>query len=310
MKCGSLSTSARNSVRRWKYTGARRLTVGHSRAMFVVDTSAGHVHGAHRAGRRSTGCRATQEFTPHAVARGRRFPVANVRWFEPTGEVLGQPFFVMDHITADQADDEGALDPAAAASLVRSLAVLHALEPTAYLPAVDPEQSTHILIEQWRNVGKSSGAPRVPLLDAAEMWLHQHAPISQRVTLVHGDAGPGNVLSAGGEAASDRMGVRPRRRSGRGLGRRTCRFAGHARCPATHGGRCSNARPDVVMTAEQWDYWEAFNLYKRGVRQSHVPRTVRVRHESGRPTWPSSGTAVHHAFLRRLVDIIARINTC
>ena len=56
---------------------------------------------------------------------------------------------------------------------------LHALQPTAHLPAVDPAQSTHILIEHWRNVGKSTGAPRVPLLDSAEMWLHQNAPIDQ-----------------------------------------------------------------------------------------------------------------------------------
>ncbi|HEX2783191.1 MAG TPA: phosphotransferase family protein, partial [Ilumatobacteraceae bacterium] len=177
---------------------AHRLTAGHSRAMFDVDTSAGRfMLRIERGGVFGTSGR--HEFTLMQSLHASGFPVANVRWFEPTHDVLGQPFFLMDYIDADQPDQQWTMDSATAAAFARTLARLHALEPTTHLPTVDPEQTTHILIEHWRNVGKSSGAPRVPLLDAAEMWLHQHAPITRRVTLVHGDAGPGNVLSRGGE---------------------------------------------------------------------------------------------------------------
>jgi aminoglycoside phosphotransferase (APT) family kinase protein len=282
--------------------GSHRLTVGHSRAMFDVDTSAGRfMLRIERGG--VFGTSSPHEFNLMQSLHAAGIPVANVRWFEPTRDVLGQPFFVMDYIEAEQPDEEWTMDPTTAAAFARTLAGLHALEPTAHLPTVDPEQTTHILIEHWRNVGKSSGAPRVPLLDAAEMWLHQHAPISRRVTLVHGDAGPGNVLSAGGET----------------LALTDWEFAhvgdpaeDWSSCVSIHGSRTMSRdgwrsllerEAGVKMTADQWDYWEAFNLYKAacanrkclGLFETGINRS---------PDMAIMGTAVHHTLLRRLVDIM------
>lgn len=282
--------------------GSHRLTVGHSRAMYVVETSIGKfVVRVEQGG--VFGTSSAAEFAIMQSLRAAAFPVANVRWLEPTGDVLGQPFFVMDYIEAEQPVEERQMDPATAASFVRTLAKLHSLDPTAHLPAVDPEQTTHILIEHWRTVGKSAGGQRVPLLDAAEMWLHQNAPNTRRVTLVHGDAGPGNVLSAHGEV----------------LALTDWEFA-HVGDPAEDWSFCASMRGartmsrdawlalfeqegGIKMTPAQWEYWEAFNLFKGACAN----RTCLGVFESGANRSPNMaiiGTALHHVFLRRLVDIM------
>jgi aminoglycoside phosphotransferase (APT) family kinase protein len=281
---------------------AHRLTLGHSRAMFDVDTSAGRfMLRIERGG--VFGTSGAQEFSLLQSLRDAGIPVANVRWFEPSRDVLGQPFFVMDYIEAERPVEEWTMDQATAASLARALAGVHALEPTAHLPTVDPAQTTHILIEHWRNVGKSSGAPRVPLLDAAEMGLHPHAPTTQRVTLVHGDAGPGNVLSADGET----------------LALTDWEFS-HVGDPAEDWSSCVSIRGartmtrdawksllerevGVKMSADQWEYWEAFNLYKAACAN----RMCLGLFETGMnrsPDMAIMGTAIHHTLLRRLVDIV------
>jgi len=86
----------------------------------------------------------------------------------------------------------------AAIAFVKTLASVHRLGVPPDIPAVDPEQATHAQIEHWRNVGKSAGGARVPMLDAAEIWLHQNVPIDKRVALVHGAPRPSNMLIADG----------------------------------------------------------------------------------------------------------------
>ncbi len=89
---------------------SRRLTEGHSRAMFDVDTSAGRfVLRVERGGVFGTSSAAEVGLMQSLRASG--FPVANVRWFEPTGDVLGQPFFVIDHIDADPAGEGLPMEP-------------------------------------------------------------------------------------------------------------------------------------------------------------------------------------------------------
>ncbi len=280
----------------------RRLTVGHSRAMFVVETSAGRlVLRVEQGG--VFGTSSGDEFNLMQSLHAAGFPVAQPRWYEPTGDVLGQPFFVMDYVDSTPPEHERAMDEATAAAFVRTLASLHALDPAKHLPTVDPAQATHIEIEHWRNVGKSAGGPRLPLLDAAEMWLHQNAPVAPRVSLVHGDAGPGNVLSADGVvvALTD------------------WEFA-HVGDPAEDWSFCLSMRGSrtlsraawlalfereagVRMSDAQWTYWEAFNLFKGACAN----RTCLALFEAGTNRAPNMaiiGTALHHTFLRRLVDMI------
>ncbi len=281
---------------------ARRLPGGHSRAMFDADTSAGRfVVRIERGGVFGTTSETEVALMKSLHAVG--LPVPAVRWFEPTGSVLGQPFFVMDHIEGERPGERQPIDDATAAALVRSLATVHDLDPGAHLPSVDVEHSTHILIEHWRNVGKSTGAPRVPLLDSAEMWLHQHAPVPTRVSLLHGDAGPSNMLTSNGELIA-----------------LTDWEFGHVGDPAEDWSNCMTIRgaqamsrdawsglfereAGVKLSNEQWMYWETFNLYKAAC----ADRSCLGLFESGRNRSPDLAiiaTARHHSYLRRLVDII------
>ncbi len=279
----------------------RRLTVGQSRAMFAVDTSIGWFVVRLEQGD-GFGTSSGDEFNLMQSLHACGFPVAGPRWHEATGEVLGRPFFVMDHVDAAPPLPGRAMDAATATSFVRALATLHAFDPTAHLPAVDPAQATHIQIEHWRNVGKSAGGPRLPLLDAAEMWLHQNAPTPSRLSLVHGDAGPGNVLSANGSVLA-----------------LTDWELGHAGDPSEDWSFCMAIRGAKTMPRQdwlslfereagvrlsdaQWAYWEAFNLFKVAC----VNRTCLALFESGAnraPTMAIVGAALHRTALRRLVDI-------
>lgn len=293
-----LSSQAGESV---AIVGMRRLTVGHSRAMHVVDTSVGRFVVRMEQGG-VFGTSSGDEFHLMQSLHAAMFPVANARWFESTGEILGQPFFVMDYIDSPMSSDERSMDEATAAAFVRALANLHKLDPAAHLPAVDPAQATHIQIERWRTVARSAGGSRVPLLDAAEMWLHQHVPPTARLALVHGDAGPGNVLVADGEV----------------LALTDWEFA-HVGDPAEDWSFCLSMRGSrtmsraawlalfereagVRMSEQFWEYWEAFNLFKGACAN----RTCLALFESGvnrAPDMAIIGTALYRTFLRRLATL-------
>ncbi len=135
------------------------------------------------------------------------------------------------------------------------------------------------------------------------MWLHQNAPITSRVSLVHGDAGPSNMVSANGEVVV-----------------LTDWELGHVGDPSEDWSNCMSIRGSqamprdawralfeseagVKMSNEQWSYWEAFNLYKAAC----ADRSCLGLFESGRNRSPDLAiiaTARHHTYLRRLVDLI------
>jgi aminoglycoside phosphotransferase (APT) family kinase protein len=93
------------------------------------------------------------------------------------------------------------MDEGTAADFVRLLASLHALdwdaaERSSALVPPAPSDATRVQIERWAAIDRGAAAAPVPLLDEAEAWLHRHAPPLDRVAVVHGDAGPGNVVQA------------------------------------------------------------------------------------------------------------------
>ena len=102
----------------------------------------------------------------------------------------------------------------------------------------------------------------MPLLDAAEMWLHRNAPMPAAVSVVHGYAGPRNVL-----CADDTV-----------LALTDWEYA-HVCDPAEDWAFCVSmcASPQMPreawmslidrvagtrMSAPRWAFWEAFNLFK------------------------------------------------
>jgi aminoglycoside phosphotransferase (APT) family kinase protein len=213
--------------------------------------------------------------------------------------VLGQPFLVEDRLDAVPADDPST---DAAAAFVQALSQLHNLKPEAHLPAADAKQATATQIERWRSVGKSAGGSRVPLLDAAEIWLHKNAPLTERASLVHGHPDPRSNLTSSeggiglsdwqhahvGDAAEDwsylanREEGLARSREWRALIERTA---------------------GVRFSAEEWTYWEAFNFYKMAC----INRTCLAQFESGANRSPAmliAGTVSYHSALRRLMNTV------
>jgi aminoglycoside phosphotransferase (APT) family kinase protein len=199
--------------------------------------------------------------------------------------------------------DQQAVDENAAAAFVTALASLHRLDVSSHLPAVDPAQATHIQIERWRTVGKSVGGPRVPFLDTVEIWLHQNTPLDKPVALVHGAARPGNIEVADGAPVS-----------------MSEWDTAHVGDPAedwsyylaTRGVPAASRQlwvglfereAGVRLSAANWRYWEAFNLYKKAC----MNRACLALFESGVDYAPSqaiAGTAEYHSFLLRLMHIV------
>jgi aminoglycoside phosphotransferase (APT) family kinase protein len=167
----------------------------------------------------------------------------------------------------------------------------------------EPSAATPAQIVRWRDVYRGAASKPIPLLEEAAEWLLQLAPPLDRMSVVHGDAGPGNFVHAGGAvvAVTD------------------WEFA-HLGDPAEDWAFCLTMRGSRTMpraawlglfrdragfelTDEQWRYWEAFNLFKGACAN----RTCLAVFEDGRNRAPNMaiiGTALHQVFLRRLVAIV------
>jgi aminoglycoside phosphotransferase (APT) family kinase protein len=285
----------------------RRLSVGHSRAMHRVETDGGtFVVRVEQGG--VFGSTSGEEFGIMRGLADAGYPVAPARWYEPTGEVLGQPFFVMDFVAGDELADERAMDESTAADFVRVLADLHAVDWAA--AGIDPEivpdppsEATHLQIERWAGIYRAAAPTPIPLLEESAAWLHRYAPSLERVSVVHGDAGPGNVVQANGSivAVTD------------------WEFA-HLGDPAEDWSFCLAMRGARTMPRETWlalfdrvagvrlddatwTYWEAFNLFKGACANT----TCLALFENGANRAPNMaiiGTVLHRSFLRRLADLV------
>lgn len=191
-----LSAQLGHSVR---VTGTHRIATGHSRAMWYVELDNGQrlVVRVEQGG--VFGTSSAVEFDLMRTAGRVGCPVATVRWLEPTGDVLGQPFFVMDFVESTSAGREDrSLDDLVAVDFVRRLHHLHTASLGIELPgSPDPTTATHQQIERWSDVYRSASPLAIPLLDEAAAWLHRHAPPVAQVSIVHGDPGPGNFLHDG-----------------------------------------------------------------------------------------------------------------
>jgi aminoglycoside phosphotransferase (APT) family kinase protein len=279
---------------------SRRLHSRYSRVLYAVETTAGRfIVSVQQGDTASTS--PSEELLLMQWLQKARFPVAQARWCEPTGDVLGRPFLVVDDVGAHRVD-ERAVDAVAASAFVKTLAKLHHLETPSHLPPVDPDQATHIQIEHWRNVGKSIGGPRVPVLDAAEIWLHQNIPADRRLVLVHGAPRPNRMFVADGAvlAVTDwdmaHLGD-PGEDWSYSLSMRDMPPASRQLWVGLF-----EREAGVRMSRERWTYWEAFNAYKMAC----INRSCLALFESGQDSSPAmaiAGTEQYHNLLRRLLQI-------
>lgn len=284
-----------------------RIGTGHSRAMYVVTLADGRRYVLRCEQGGVFGTSGAEECRVMSSLARVGFPVAAVVAEEPTGEVIGQPFFLMAHLdaAATMPADERAVDEVTLRDFVARLHLLHQLDGYRFgfdLVPADPALATGMQVERWRSVYRSAAGEPIPLLEEAAAWLMHHAPPLGRLSVVHGDAGPGNFVHAGGSVVAFT----------------DWEFA-HLGDPAEDWAFCVTMRGSrtvprqrwlelmadvgVVLSDDQWRYWEAFNLFKGACAN----RTCLTLFESGvnpAPNMAIIGTTLHQIFLRRLVAIV------
>lgn len=132
-------------------------------------------------------------------------------WLEPTGEVLGRPFFVMERVGGDVYEMEppvGAADDTVVRmcqSLVEQLAAIHAVDlARTGLDTLD-DGANHLDRElgHWAAEMNRVKRDRLPALERLHEALLAGKPDPcPRVSLVHGDAKPGNFAFTAGEVSA------------------------------------------------------------------------------------------------------------
>jgi aminoglycoside phosphotransferase (APT) family kinase protein len=137
--------------------------------------------------------------------------VPRALWLEPTGEVLGRPFFVMERVAGDVYEMEppaGADDDTVVRmcqSLVEQLAAIHTVDlARTGLDALD-DAAGHLdrELDHWAAEMNRVKRGPLPALERLQRALRATKPEPcPRFTLVHGDAKPGNFAFTDGEVSA------------------------------------------------------------------------------------------------------------
>jgi aminoglycoside phosphotransferase (APT) family kinase protein len=126
-------------------------------------------------------------------------PVPAVRWLEPSGSVLGRPFFVMDAVNGEvPPDDQRRLQEASVTVLARLHEIPGAGEKFRFLLprfAGDTPLRRHLAwVRDWYQFAADDLAP-CPLAEQALDWLDANCPAGDDETvLCWGDSRIGNIL--------------------------------------------------------------------------------------------------------------------
>jgi aminoglycoside phosphotransferase (APT) family kinase protein len=142
-----------------------------------------------------------------ALGQSGAVPVPAVLWFEPDPQVIGAPFFVMEHVAGDIPDSfhhsKGfftEMPPARREAIwteaIETMARLHRADigPLSFLAR--PEFGSAGLEQEvaiWDDYLGWAGIPIRPVQRRARQWLADHLP-SMSTGLAWGDARPGNMI--------------------------------------------------------------------------------------------------------------------
>jgi aminoglycoside phosphotransferase (APT) family kinase protein len=285
-----------------------RMSTGHSRAMYRVELDFGPSLVLRLEQGGVFGTTGAEEYRVMDALGDVGFPVATVLCAEPTGAVLGQPFFVMEFVDGDPIGQEDrSLDDPTAASLVATIDRLHRVDSADVFSAFDvapsPAEATHVLIDHWAGIYRRASSELIPLLEECVAWLHQHAPPLDRLSVVHGDPGPGNFVQSHGRVVA-----------------LTDWEFGHLGDPmedwvylALMRGARTRARSewlalfadvaDIHVTEFEQRFWGAFNFFKGACANRSALEVFRDRPAA--PNLAIIGTALHQTFLREMSLLVA-----
>jgi aminoglycoside phosphotransferase (APT) family kinase protein len=279
-----------------------RIATGNSRANWSVRMSDGarYVVRVEQGG--VFGTSGAVEFEMMGAAHRLGCPVARVRWLEPTGAVLGQPFFVMDYVEGVTADrNDRSMPEQLADDFVRRLRELHGADWSAHIDD-DGRGRTHAQIDRWYAVYRGEADVAVPLLEEGAAWLHHHAPDPERIGIVHGDPGPGNFVHDGstvlaftdwefthiGDPMEDWVYLVTMR------GARTMdRDSWLALFERVAG---------VAVSERDLHYWSVFNFFKGACANLTCRRVFRTVNPA--PNMALIGTALHQTYVRHMAGMI------
>lgn len=272
------------SRRMWRTT----ITVGGATRNVIVRSEQGGMFG-------------TDTMTEVAAMRGlldAGYRVPAIEHVEPTGAVLGEPFFIMEEVRGQVRLDDAGLD-----DIIRSVAELHRVPVSAIDPSKrTAEQVIGENIDGWLRLYRAHAATPIPLIEQGAAWLRANLEPTGPSVIVHGDAGPGNALfdeehgltvldwefAHVGDAAEDWAYLALIR------GRRTMSAdAWKVRLNETIG---------LELTELQWRNWLAYNHF-RGACVNLTALTVFCEGSHRTADQLAIGIAVHLRFLGQLIDI-------
>jgi aminoglycoside phosphotransferase (APT) family kinase protein len=281
-----------------------RIATGNSRSNWYVELSTGDRYVVRVEQGGVFGTSSADEFRFMKAAQELGCPVAPIRWFEPTGAVVGQPFFVMDYVDGvGGGRDDRTLPAELAEDFVRRLDELHRTEWSGALGSgVGPDDATPAEIDRWYGVYRAEASVPIPLLEEGAAWLHHHATRPERVGIVHGDPGPGNFVHDGARVVAF-----------------TDWEFTHLGDPMEDWAYLISMRGARTMSREAWlelfervagvsvpdgalHYWSVFNFFKGACANLTCRRVFATVNPA--PNMALIGTALHQSFVRQMAQLI------
>jgi aminoglycoside phosphotransferase (APT) family kinase protein len=152
-----------------------------------------------------------RQFTILRALRDTAVRVPPALWLEDSGDVLGRPFLVMERVGGDVYEMEAPADTAGTTvvrmcqGLAEHLAAIHAvdLQRTGLDTLDDGANHLHRELDHWAGEMDRVKRDSLPALERLLQTLRDNQPQPYpKITLVHGDAKPGNFAFTDGEVSA------------------------------------------------------------------------------------------------------------
>jgi aminoglycoside phosphotransferase (APT) family kinase protein len=147
------------------------------------------------------------EFEVIRALWGTGVPIPRALWIDPEGQWVERPAFILERVAGTSDFPallklEGAeISRGVAEHLVEVAARLHTIDWQArgitFLPATSAKSAAAQQVEYWESLFRRHRMEPHPMIVGAFIWLKEHLPVADRITIVHGDFRYGNLLYEG-----------------------------------------------------------------------------------------------------------------